>query len=57
MRDADIPVSRLMYASGDVENPEIDTIDYMEDLVIDWLAELVSPCSNLYVDVDHELIM
>lgn len=31
-----------MYASGDVENPDVDTIDYMEDLVVDWLAELVS---------------
>lgn len=32
-----------MYAAGDVENPELDTIDYMEDLVVDWLAELVCP--------------
>jgi len=31
-----------MYASGDVENPDTDTIDYMEDLVVDWLADLVS---------------
>jgi hypothetical protein len=31
-----------MYASGDVENPDVDTIDYMEDLVVDWLADLVS---------------
>jgi len=30
-----------MYASGDVENPDTDTIDYMEDLVVDWLADLV----------------
>lgn len=35
-----------MYASGDVENPDIDTIDYMEDLVVDWLAELVSLLSH-----------
>jgi hypothetical protein len=39
---ADSSVSRLMYASGDVENPDTDTIDYLEDLVVDWLAELVS---------------
>jgi hypothetical protein len=35
-------IARLMYASGDVENPDTDTIDYMEDLVVDWLADLVS---------------
>lgn len=35
-------VAKLMYASGDVENPDLDSIDYMEDLVVDWLADLVS---------------
>ena len=53
----DVAVSRLMYASGDVENPEIDAIDYMEDLVIDWLAELVSPSCHLRIIVDRELTL
>jgi hypothetical protein len=37
-----------MYASGDVENPDTDTIDYMEDLVVDWLAELVRRSSFVF---------
>lgn len=36
-------LARLMYASGDVENPDLDSIDYMEDLVVDWLADLCAP--------------
>jgi hypothetical protein len=35
-------VARLMYASGDVFEPNIDAVEYMEDLVVEFLSDLVS---------------
>ena len=39
-------VARLMYATGDVPEPDVDAVDYMEDLVVDFLADLVSLCGS-----------
>ena len=37
-----------MYAAGDVPQPDSDSVDYMEDLTVEFLADLVS-CSSLRV--------
>jgi hypothetical protein len=31
-----------MYGCGDVASPDVDTVDYMEDLVVEFLSDLVS---------------
>jgi hypothetical protein len=41
-----------MYAAGDTEEPAIDSVDYMEDLLVEFLSDLVSvlrrpPCVSL----------
>ncbi|ODN80605.1 hypothetical protein L202_02795 [Cryptococcus amylolentus CBS 6039] len=36
-------ISRLMYGAGDVADPLMDTVDYMEDLVVEFLADLCRP--------------
>lgn len=36
------PVAKLMYGAGDVADPDIDTVDYMEDMVVEFLSDLVS---------------
>jgi hypothetical protein len=35
-------VARLMYAAGDEPEPDVNSVDYMEDLVVEFLADLVS---------------
>ncbi|KAK4688509.1 hypothetical protein P7C73_g1614, partial [Tremellales sp. Uapishka_1] len=40
-------ISRLMYAAGDVVEPDIDSVDYMEDLVVDFLADLCRPVAPI----------
>ncbi|ORY32916.1 hypothetical protein BCR39DRAFT_522359 [Naematelia encephala] len=40
MRD---DIARLMYACGDVIEPDVDTVDYVEDLVVDFLADMCRP--------------
>lgn len=35
-------VAKLMYGAGDVADPDIDTVDYMEDMVVEFLSDLVS---------------
>ena len=42
----EILVSRLMYAAGDVREPDLDAVDYMEDLVVEFIADLVSYSSS-----------
>lgn len=41
MYQADRSVAKLMYAAGDVAEPSMDTVDYMEDLVVEFLSDLV----------------
>lgn len=36
-------IARLMYASGDVPEPDVDSVDYMEDMVVEFLADLCRP--------------
>ncbi|WVR06861.1 hypothetical protein IAU60_003897 [Kwoniella sp. DSM 27419] len=36
-------IARLMYGAGDVAEPDIDTVDYMEDMVTEFLADLCRP--------------
>lgn len=36
-------IARLMYASGDVIEPDVDAVDYMEDMVVEFLADLCRP--------------
>ncbi|WVQ73952.1 hypothetical protein IAR50_003533 [Cryptococcus sp. DSM 104548] len=36
-------ISRLMYGAGDVAEPAVDTVDYMEDMVVEFLADLCRP--------------
>ncbi len=39
----DVPaVSKLIYAAGDVPEPDLDSVDYMEDLVVEFIADLVT---------------
>ena len=30
-----------MYAAGDVVDPDMDSVDFMEDMVVEFLADLV----------------
>lgn len=30
-----------MYAAGDVAEPDLDSVDYMEDLAVEFVADLV----------------
>lgn len=32
-----------MYAAGDVAEPDVDTVDFMEDMVVEFLADLCRP--------------
>ncbi|KAK8864585.1 hypothetical protein IAR55_001835 [Kwoniella newhampshirensis] len=36
-------IARLMYGAGDVAEPDVDTVDYMEDMVVEFLADLCRP--------------
>lgn len=36
-------IARLMYAAGDVAEPDIDSVDYIEDLVMEFIADLCHP--------------
>lgn len=36
-------ISRLMYAAGDVLEPDPDSVDYMEDLAVEFIADLCRP--------------
>ena len=36
-------LARLMYAAGDVPEPDLASVDYMEDLVVEFLADLCRP--------------
>ncbi|KAI9639338.1 uncharacterized protein MKK02DRAFT_39637 [Dioszegia hungarica] len=36
-------IAKLMYAAGDVAEPSMDTVDYMEDLVVEFLSDLCRP--------------
>jgi len=38
-----ILVAKLMWAAGDVPEPDTNAVDYMEDLVVDFLADLCRP--------------
>ncbi|WWC89123.1 uncharacterized protein L201_004041 [Kwoniella dendrophila CBS 6074] len=40
-------IARLMYGAGDVPEPDIDTVDYMEDMVVEFLADLCRPIPPL----------
>ncbi|WRT66570.1 uncharacterized protein IL334_003529 [Kwoniella shivajii] len=40
-------IARLMYGAGDVAEPDIDTVDYMEDMVVEFLADLCRPIPPL----------
>ncbi|WWC69993.1 uncharacterized protein I206_103937 [Kwoniella pini CBS 10737] len=40
-------IARLMYGAGDVPEPDIDTVDYMEDMVTEFLADLCRPIPPL----------
>ncbi len=31
-----------MYAAGDVLEPDLDSVDYLEDLTVEFIADLVS---------------
>lgn len=35
-------VARLMYAAGDVAEPGLESINYVEDLVVEFISDLVS---------------
>lgn len=36
-------MARLMYAAGDVPNPDFDSVEVMEDMVTEFLADLCRP--------------
>ncbi|KAE8538524.1 hypothetical protein D1P53_004885 [Cryptococcus gattii VGV] len=36
-------IAKLMYGAGDVADPDIDTVDYMEDMVVEFLSDLCRP--------------
>lgn len=36
-------IARLMYAAGDVPEPDVDSVDYVEDLTVQFLADLCRP--------------
>ncbi|WVO15937.1 hypothetical protein L204_103602 [Cryptococcus depauperatus] len=36
-------IARLMYGAGDVAEPDVDTVDYMEDMVVEFIADLCHP--------------
>lgn len=45
-------IARLMYASGDVPEPSLDSVDYMEDLVTEFLADLCRPVPPIRASVN-----
>ncbi|EIW70511.1 hypothetical protein TREMEDRAFT_56607 [Tremella mesenterica DSM 1558] len=36
-------ITRLMYGAGDVEEPDMDSVEYMEDLLVDFFSDLCRP--------------
>lgn len=36
-----VAVARLMYACGDVPDPDPQSVEYMEDLVVEFIGDLV----------------
>ncbi|RSH83116.1 uncharacterized protein EHS24_006773 [Apiotrichum porosum] len=42
-------IARLMYASGDVVEPDVDSVDYVEDLVMEFVADLCRPIQPMRV--------
>ncbi|TXT07224.1 hypothetical protein VHUM_03394 [Vanrija humicola] len=45
-------IARLMYAAGDVVDPDVDSVDYIEDLVIEFLADLCRPVPPIRANVN-----
>ena len=47
----DIIVANLMYAFGDDSNPAADSINVLEDILVDYINEMVSnkPTYTLYL--------
>lgn len=36
-------IATLMYAAGDVKEPDVDSVDFVEDMVVEFLADLCRP--------------
>ena len=36
-------LASMMWAAGDARHPDVNTVDYMEDMVVDFLADLCRP--------------
>jgi hypothetical protein len=40
-------IARMMYACGDVQEPDVDTVDYLEDMCVEFLADFCRPIEPL----------
>ncbi|WOO80700.1 uncharacterized protein LOC62_03G004221 [Vanrija pseudolonga] len=45
-------IARLMYAAGDVVDPDVDSVDYIEDMVIEFLSDLCRPVAPIRANVN-----
>ncbi|OCF32942.1 hypothetical protein I316_05279 [Kwoniella heveanensis BCC8398] len=45
-------IARLMYGAGDVPEPDVDTVDYMEDMVTEFLADLCRPIQPMRLQLN-----
>lgn len=45
-------IARLMYAAGDVLDPDADSVEYVEDLVVEFLSDLCRPVPPIRANVN-----
>ena len=46
----------MMYGFGDDRNPYTESVDILEDLIIEYLTEMVCTCTILFIACSYFLV-